>query len=74
MHNLSKPEFSRILKFFDFWLSDFAWYRKLTKGKWEWYRCSSIGDSPLVQTWWKRDDSELFEKLKTIQERFYNEQ
>jgi len=52
-----------VLKFFDFWLSDFSWYRKLTKGKYEWYRASS-----LMEIWWIRDDEHLFEKLKTIEE------
>jgi hypothetical protein len=65
-----KPKISRLLSFFDFWLSDFSWYRKLTKGKWQWYRCSTIGDTPLVQVWWKRDDDKLFTRLKMYEEQF----
>lgn len=61
-----KANTSKILSFLDFWFSDFYLYRKLTKGKYEWYKCSNG-----METWWLRDDDKLFEKLKKIEEELY---
>lgn len=53
----------RIISFFDFWLSDFKWYRNLTERKGDvWFKLENGNTS-----FWVREDQHFELKLKVVE-------
>jgi hypothetical protein len=61
-HRISR---NPVLAFFDFWFSDFDWYRRLTVGSSSWYSVETKYKG-VVEKYWMRDDKNLFKKLELL--------
>lgn len=59
-----------IIYFFDFWLSDFAWYRNL-QPKYYWYKAAFENEAGYNEEWWKdlRSWDELLLEFERIEKK-----